>query len=102
MHIAQHKYYCSKLEIKRPREIGLSLSIYIYNGLVGRVFANGPGDRGSIPGRVIPRTLKMVLGTSFLNIQQYKVRTKGRVGQSWERSSAPLLLGVVSIEKGAF
>ena len=22
--------------------------------LVGRVFANGPGDRGSIPGRVIP------------------------------------------------
>ena len=30
-------------------------------GLVGRVFANGPGDLGSIPGRVIPKTLKMVL-----------------------------------------
>ena len=27
-------------------------------GLVGRVFANVPGDRGSIPGRVIPKTLK--------------------------------------------
>ena len=27
-------------------------------GLVGRVFANGPGDLGSIPGRVIPKTLK--------------------------------------------
>ena len=26
-------------------------------GLVGTVFANGPGDRGSIPGRVIPTTL---------------------------------------------
>ena len=25
-------------------------------GLVGRVFANGPGDRGSIPSRVIPKT----------------------------------------------
>ena len=25
-------------------------------GLVGRVFANGPGDQGSIPGRVIPKT----------------------------------------------
>ena len=25
-------------------------------GLVGRVFANGPGDLGSIPGRVIPKT----------------------------------------------
>ena len=23
-----------------------------------RVFANGPGDRGSIPGRVIPKTPK--------------------------------------------
>ena len=29
-------------------------------GLVGRVFANGPGDLGSIPGRAIPKTLKMV------------------------------------------
>ena len=27
-------------------------------GLVGRVFANGPGDMGSISGRVIPKTLK--------------------------------------------
>ena len=25
-------------------------------GLVGRVFANGQEDRGSIPGRVIPKT----------------------------------------------
>ena len=24
--------------------------------LVSRAFANGPGDRGSIPGRVIPKT----------------------------------------------
>ena len=43
-------------------------------GLVGRVFANGPGDRGSIPGRLIPKTLKMVLDTSLLNTQHYKVR----------------------------
>ena len=27
-------------------------------GLVGRVFANGPGDWCSIPGQVIPKTLK--------------------------------------------
>ena len=27
-------------------------------GLVGRVFANGPGDRRSIAGRVIPKTQK--------------------------------------------
>ena len=43
-------------------------------GLVDRVFANGPGDLGSIPGRVIPKTLKMLLDTPLLNTQQYKVR----------------------------
>ena len=48
----------------------------------------GPSDLGSIPGRVIPKTLKMVLDTSLLNTQQYKVRIKGKVGQSRERSSA--------------
>ena len=57
-------------------------------GLVGWVFAKGPGDLGSIPSRVIPKTLKMVLDTSLLIIQQYKVRIKGKVEQSWERSSA--------------
>ena len=29
-------------------------------GLAVRVFANDPGDLGSIPGRVIPKTQKMV------------------------------------------
>ena len=57
-------------------------------GLVGRVFANGLGGPGSITGRVIPQTFKMVLDTSLLNTQQYKVRIKGKVEQSRERSSA--------------
>ena len=56
-------------------------------GLVDRVFANGPGGLGSIPGRIIPKTLKMVLDTSLLNTQQYKVHIKGKVEQSRERSS---------------
>ena len=40
-----------------------------------RVFANGPGDLGSIPGRVIPKTQKkkMVLDTTLLNTQHYMV-----------------------------
>ena len=53
-----------------------------------RVFANGPGDLGSIPGRVIPKTLKMELDTNLLNTQHYKVRFKGKVEQSREWSSA--------------
>ena len=55
--------------------------------LVGRVFANGQVNLGSIPGRVIPKTLKMALDTSLLNTQQYKVRIKCKVEQSRERSS---------------
>ena len=45
-------------------------------------------DLGSIQGRIIPKTLKMVLDTSLLNTQQYKVRIKGKVKKSRERSSA--------------
>ena len=63
-----------------------SIYIYIYDQLfyhlicqVGRVFTNGLEDLGSIPGRVIPKTLKMALDTSLLNTQQYKVRIKGKV-----------------------
>ena len=45
-------------------------------------------DQGSIPGRVIPKTQKMVLDASLFNTQHYMVGIKGKVGQSWERSSA--------------
>ena len=55
---------------------------------IGRVFVNGSGDLGSITGCIIPKTFKMVLDTSLLNTQQYKVGIKGKVEQSSERSSA--------------
>ena len=51
-------------------------------GGVGRVSANGPGDLGSIPGCVIPKTSKMVVDTFLLNTPQYKVRIKGKVEPS--------------------
>ena len=50
-------------------------------GLMSRVFTNGPGDRGSIPRRVIPKTRKKILDTALLNTQHYKVRIKGKVEQ---------------------
>ena len=49
-------------------------------GLMSRVFANGPGGRGSIPGQVLPKTQKVVLNASLLNTQHYKVRIKSKVG----------------------
>ena len=43
--------------------------------LEGREFAKGPGDLGSIPGRIIPKTFKMVLDTYLLNTLQSWDRT---------------------------
>ena len=45
---------------------------------MSKVFANGLGDRGSIP---MPKTQKMVLGAALLNTQHHKVRIKGKVEQ---------------------
>ena len=61
---------------------------YRFIALVGRVFARSPGQRDLIRGWVIPKTQKMVLNTSLLNTQHYKVRIKGKVEQSSEMSSA--------------
>ncbi len=47
-------------------------SNYYFIGLGGRVFANGPRNLGSIPGCIIPKTLKMVLDTSLLNISNIR------------------------------
>ena len=55
---------------------------------MSRVFANDPGERGSVPGRVIYRKLKkMALDATLLNTQHYKVRIKNKVEQSREWSS---------------
>ena len=38
------------------------------------MFTNGPGELDSIPGRVIPKTQKMLLDVFLLNTQHYKVK----------------------------
>ena len=65
-------------------------------GLMSRVFVNGLGDRGSIPGWVIPKNQEMVLNAALLNTRHYKVRIKGKM-----EPYLPLKIGVVAIEEGA-
>ena len=73
----------------RPYIYIVYMYIYTYIYWPSRgVFTNGLGDMGSIPGHVIPKTLKMVFDASLLNTQEYKVRIKGKVKQSMEKSSA--------------
>ena len=78
-------------------------TLYVDTALYLRLslFPNGPVDWSSIPGRVIPNLLKMVLDTSLFNSQKYKVRIKSKVDQSRERISAPLHLCVTTFKKGS-
>ena len=63
-------------------------NFFVIISLMCRVIANSPGDRGSIPGRVIPKNQKMIRETALLSTQHYKVRIKGKVVQSREQSNA--------------
>ena len=78
------------VEVKAIKSVKFPVTIGEVNqpiGLLGRVFTNGPGDWGSIPGQVIPKTQKMVLDISLLNTQHYKVRIKDKMEQSKKRSN---------------
>ena len=77
------------------------MSIMFNIGLGVRMFANGPGDLGSIPGRVIPKTQKMALDASLHNTQHYKVRIKGKVEQSREGVAPSLTHWCSSYRKGS-
>ena len=46
---------------------------------MSRLFANCPGDRGSIPGRVMPKTQNIELDATLFNTKNYKVPIKGKV-----------------------
>ena len=61
---------------------------------MSREFTSGLRDWGSIPVRVISKTKKMVLDATLLNTQDFKVRIKGKMEQSRERSSTPTYTSV--------
>ena len=84
----------------------LYIYIYIFPALVGRVFINDPWGRGSIPGRVIPKTKKN--GTSLIHpcltlcIIGYVSRVEGTNPGKWASPLPPLHLAVIAIGKGPF
>ena len=56
--------------------------------IIVRVFASGPGNQGSFPGRVMPKTQKMILDAFWLNILHYELRIKGK-WRNFLKSIAP-------------
>ena len=51
---------------------------YLAHWRTVRAVTNCPEDRAPIPARVIPKSQKMELDMSFLNIQHYNIRIKGK------------------------
>ena len=92
---------CYILKLTKKSKLNYKLKNRLINwsiSLMSRVFAHGLGGRGSIPGRVIPKTQKIVLDAALLNTQHYKICIKGKKEQSRKWSSTfPYIL-----EKGAF
>ena len=77
----------------------LLLEEYWGIGLMSRVLPMTRATRVQSPGRVIPKTQKMVLDTALLCTPQYKERIKGKVEQSWEWSSAIPYTSVLQLLK---
>ena len=75
-HTHTHTYIYIRIFI-RIHNIYIYIYIYIvihrqtvsfyHNSSEWLVFVNGPGNRGSILGRVIPKTPELILAASFLN-----------------------------------
>ena len=82
-------YYISFLDIQSFVEFLVSIiNHYINRPLAWWVECSLMARKtGSIPGRVISKTQKMVLDATLLNTQHYKVSIKDKVEQSRERSS---------------
>ena len=79
--IEQTNHYLTSM-IKQELLVSVDYKFNQAIGLISRVFANGPGDQGSIPCSVIPKTQKLVLDAALLSSQDYKVTIKGKVDQS--------------------
>ena len=66
--------------------------------MIARMFAIGPGDRGSITGRVLKKPQKLKLDDSMLNTQHYKL-SGAKQGKEYSLSRH---FRVIAIEKGTF
>ena len=65
-------------------------------GQLGRVFTNDLGERGSIPGQVIPKIPPCLTLSIIRYVSSVKWNNPGK------GVAPPLHLGVVATEKGAF
>ena len=80
---------------------GLDQSLLLHL-VMRRVFANGPGNRGSIPGWVIPKTQKWYLMPPCLTLSTIRWGLRVKWSNPGNGVAPSLHLCVVAVEKGAF
>ena len=71
-------------------------------GLVGRVFTNGPGEQASVPGSVIPKTLKWYLIPPCLTLSNTRYVSKVKWSNPGKGVAPSPTPRCSSYEKGAF
>ena len=59
--VLTHNNHFVNLVSKTTNFLLYLISLYLLIGLTSKMFAKGPGDRGSVPGRVIAKTQKWSL-----------------------------------------
>ena len=113
--VLNHTHAYTHILLSFCLSVSLPLSLYIYTYTIcyiyvykyipnfifvkeGRVFVNGAGNRGSIPGRVRPKTQKWYLMPPSLSIIRY--RSRGSRAIQRLELHLPLHFGEVAIEKG--
>ena len=77
-------YWYISLNLSLPLSL-LMWDVYSHTGVV---FVNGPGDLGSIPGRVIPKTQKWYLMPLCLTLSIKRYGSSVKWSNTGERSSA--------------
>ena len=66
---ADSRVFFKRTEKRNIRVTVVPIMVSVLGMVVSRVLVNGPRDLGSIPGRIVLKTLKMVLDTSLLCTQ---------------------------------
>ena len=78
--------YSTSLDNNRKKYRAIVIRTRTHTHTYTYIFTSSLDGRGSIPGRIIPKTQKMLLDASLLNSQHYKEEIKGKVEQSMERN----------------
>ena len=93
--------YLSYYLLHKNKFYNISWNLKRTIGLLSRMFTNGPGDRGSIPGWFIPKNQKIVLNATLQTLSIIKYGSRVKWSNSGNRVSSSSTLRCGSYWKGS-